>query len=253
MTRPLQHESFLDFPRDAVLVVTGAASGIGREVAVAAAAVGLSTSAWDVDGDRIGQLAEELRGTDVPALGLRVDVADGPAVADALAQTTEELGAVAYVVNNAGPSSFSTIAFADALAVAVGSVRLVTEAWLAQPGSRGGAVVNISSIAGAITGGGAADWYATAKSAIAGYTRYLAVNRPNGIRANAVAPGFTETPRTAALLSSDAGRDAVARTPMKRAASAAEIAGPVLFLLSPAASYVNGVLLPVDGGAVVAL
>ena len=106
---------------------------------------------------------------------------------------------------------------------------------------------------GPITGGGAADWYPTAKAAITGYTRYLAVNRPNGIRANTVAPGFTATPRTTEFLGSDAGRAAIARTPLGRAAAPAEIAGPVLFLLSEAASYVNGVLLPVDGGTVVVL
>jgi len=240
------------FPDDAVVVVTGAASGIGRAIAQAAAACRLGVSVWDVS-DGADELVGELQANGARSLGVHVDVTDAASVAAAMERTTDELGPVRYLVNNAGPSSYDGLEFDEALAAAVGSVRLVTETWLTGPGSQNGAVVNIASIAGPITGGGAADWYPTAKAAITGYTRYLAVNRPNGIRANTVAPGFTKTPRTTEFLGSDAGRAAIARTPLGRAAAPAEIAGPVLFLLSEAASYVNGVLLPVDGGTVIVL
>ena len=76
----------------------------------------------------------------------------------------------------------------------------VTDAWLAAGRQRGDAVVNLSSVAGTATGVGDEAWYPSAKAAIAGYTRYLALNRPQGIRANAVAPGLIRTPRLAAFM-----------------------------------------------------
>lgn len=241
---------FLGFPGNAVAVVTGAAHGIGRAIALAAARQGVTVAAWDLEGDVVEELAREPDGA---ALGLQVDVTDDAQVGDAMRRTAEELGPVGFLVNNAGPSSYGASSFADALVSAVDSVRRVTEAWLAQPGSRDGSVVNISSVAGALTGGGAADWYATAKAGIVGYTRYLALHRPHGIRANAIAPGFTRTRRTTEMFQTPAGRAGLERNPMRRPAEPEEIAAPVLFALSPAASYVNGTLLPVDGGSVIIL
>lgn len=245
--------TFLGFPRSASIIVTGAASGIGRRIAHDAARLGLGVSAWDVDEGGLAGLQGEVSDAEGRVLPLCVDVDRPSEIAEALDRTAAELGPVGHLVNNAGPSSFGGLEFDDGLVRAVGSVRHVTAAWLQRPGSHDGSVVNISSVAGSITGGGATDWYAAAKAAIAGYTRFLALNRPNGVRANAVAPGFTRTPRTEAFLDSEAGVAALARNPMQRAAGPEEISPAVLFLLSPAASYVNGALLPVDGGAVIVL
>ena len=88
-----------------------------------------------------------------------------------------------------------------------------------------------------------------AKAAIAGFTRHLALRRPGGIRANAVAPGLIDTPRMVTYMNSDAGRSMVARNPMGRAGRPDDVGATICFLLSPAASDINGVVLPVDGGA----
>jgi len=125
----------------------------------------------------------------------------------------------------------------------------VTTAWLALGRREGDAVVNVSSVAGNITGAGAEPWYPSAKAAIAGFTRYLALRRPGGIRANAVAPGLIDTPRMVAYMDSDAAKSMIARNPMGRAGRPDDVGATICFLLSPAASYINGVVLPVDGGA----
>ena len=244
---------FLGFADDAVVIVTGAAHGIGQAVARAAARQGLAVAAWDLDGDAVEALATELRTDGAFALGLAVDVTDDGQVEHALQHSTDALGPIGLLVNNASPSSYGDTPFAEGLLGAVDSARRVTEAWLSRAGAREGSLVNVSSVAGALTGGGAVDWYATAKAGLVGYTRYLAVHRPQGIRANAVAPGFTRTRRTVDLFASEAGRANIERNPLRRPAEPEEIAAPIIFALSPAASYVNGVLLPVDGGTVVVL
>lgn len=246
-------DSFLGFPDAATVIVTGAGSGIGTQVAAMAGRAGLAVSAWDLDLAAVTAVTDDLAGQGITALPLEVDVTDPAAVDAALERTVADLPPPRYLVNNAGPSSFTTLDFNAAVTVALGSVNTVTTAWLGTAASAGGVLVNISSVAGAITGAGANDWYSSAKAGIAGLTRYLALNRPNGIRANAVAPGVIATPRTAAMLEGDYGKDIVARNPMGRAGRPADIAAAVVFLLSPAADYCNGVLLPVDGGSLMVL
>ena len=117
-------------------------------------------------------------------------------------------------------------------------------------GDRGGAIVNISSMAGlmALPGAGA---YVTAKTAVIGLTRSLAVDgAPQGFRANAVCPGFIETDMTRAILAKDpARRERIERRiPSHRFGRAHDVAKAVAFLASDEAAYVNGVYLPVDGG-----
>lgn len=244
---------FLRFEPDAVVIVTGAASGIGRAISREAAANGLAVAVWDLDAEGAAALAEELRGLGARAEGIVVDVTDAASVAAAFAMTREQLGACRHLVNNAGPHMYAEVTFADGLIQGAASMQAVTTRWLADAGSQAGSVVNVASTAGAVTGGTGVDWYAAAKAAVAGYTRHLALHRPNGIRANAVAPGFTRTPRTSAMLDSEVGAERMRTNPMGRAATPEEVARPVLFLLSPAAGYVNGVVLPVDGAATIVM
>jgi len=154
---------------------------------------------------------------------------------------------IRYLVNNAGPSSASDLEFDEALRIAVGSVRRVTDTWLGGGAPPGAALVNIASVAGNLVGT-ASDWYCAAKAAIMGYTRHLATYRSDEVRSNAVAPGMTDTPRLAGFVESEVGQRVLSRIPLRRMATPDDVAYAVLFLLSPLAGYINGVFLPVDGG-----
>lgn len=240
---------FLRFPEDAVAVVTGAASGIGRATADLLVSAGVAVSGWDLNSAAIEDWASSANATGGRALGLTVDVTDENAVRAALAETEQQLGPAGFLVNNAGPASTTEFAFADALTISAGTVEVVTRNWLSTRGSENGHVVNISSVAGFHIGVGQ-PWYAAAKAAIAGYTKYLALNRPNGIRANAIAPGMTVTPRTREFyVESEAGKAIVDRNPFKRPGQPEDIAAAIVFLLAPVSTYVNGLLVPVDGGS----
>lgn len=239
--------TFFGFDPGASVVVTGAANGIGRATAVLAAELGLSVAAWDLDRAGLEVLAAELDERGHRAVTCEVDTADEAAVRRGLEKSVAALGACAFLVNNAGPAQDSELGFGDGVSKALASYGLVTETWLADPGSSGGTVINIASVAGNLQGTGTQPWYSAAKAGIAGYTRWLATKRPSGIRANAVLPGSTYTARTATRLDSADGAAHVARIPMGRAGQPHDIARAVLFLLAPASEYINGACLPVDG------
>lgn len=177
------------FPAGETVVVTGAGSGIGRATALLAAAAGLRVAAWDVQDRAVAGTADEIVAGGGAALALTVDVADPAAVRAALAAS----GPARYLVNNAGPASSTDLDFDRALALTVGSVRTVTDAWLAGRPGAGAAVVNVASVAGNLVGTDSA-WYCAGKAAIAGYTRHLATRLAPAVRANAVAPGLIDTP-----------------------------------------------------------
>lgn len=243
----------LGFDPGELVVVTGSGSGIGKATALAAARSGLSVGVWDIVGENAEQTAREAREFGVEALAVTTDVADRSAVAAAW-EATLALGRCRYLVNNAGPPSNSDAPFAENLMIALGSVELVTTQWLERCGDVAASVVSIASIAGNFQGGGQAiaPFYPTAKTGIVGYTRYLATRYGGRPRANAVAPGVTITPRTAPMLDSPAMSATSARIPQGRLGYPEELASAILFLLSPAASYINGALLPVDGGMALA-
>jgi 3-oxoacyl-[acyl-carrier protein] reductase len=229
--------------------VTGAGSGIGEAATILAAMQGYKVAAWDINAEgnqrtiaRAGQYAKSI-------LPVVVDVADKAAVERAMAETVAGLGKPKLLVNNAGPVALGRKwEFLEALDAAVGSIQKVTEAFLATEPEEGASVVNISAVSGAITGGGF-DWYATAKAGILGYTRWCATEKAPRYRFNAIAPGGPiHTPRNDKFIDSPDMVARIARNPMKRPGSPEELAAGILFLWSPAASYVNGVLLVIDGG-----
>jgi NAD(P)-dependent dehydrogenase (short-subunit alcohol dehydrogenase family) len=233
----------LGFEPGDLVVVTGAGSGIGRATAAAAAAMGLHVAAWDIEAITAEQTAKDTGGT--PA---GVDVTNAGDVARGFAELRRP---ARYLVNNAGPPSATPLPFADGLVRGAGSMELVTRLWLETNPPEPAAVVNVASVAGNLLGS-EPGWYGATKAAIGGYTRHLAVKHAGRLRANAVAPGMIATPRSKGFTRSEQLQRALTRNPIGRMGEPEEVAWAILFLLSPRAGYVNGVVLTVDGGWTIA-
>jgi 3-oxoacyl-[acyl-carrier protein] reductase len=155
-------------------------------------------------------------------------------------------------VNNAGPRAADPRPFSDGLVAAAGSVELVTESYLRLEPTAGSSIVNVSSVVGNIVGSEPL-WYCSAKAAIAGYTRALALAIAPTVRVNAVAPSLVDTPRMTKWTASEQGRRWAETNPLGRWAVADDVATAIVFLLSPASGYITGVVLPVDGGQTLVL
>lgn len=236
------------FSHEATLLVTGAGSGIGRATALNAARMGLRLSIWDLNPDSLAETAALVGEIGVPSHSWVADVSDEQAVVAGIAEATTQVGPITLLHNNAGPPSSVPLPFDEALRICVGSVRLVTDAWAEQlTAGDGAAMVVTASVAGNIVGTDS-NWYSAAKAGLMGYVRHLSAHRAGEFRSNAVAPGMTDTPRLAGFAASEMGQHILGKVPLKRMATPDDIAFATLFLLSPAASYINGVLLPVDGG-----
>lgn len=235
-------------------LVTGAATGIGRAVSARLAAEGAQVAGI---GRRLHAL-EEAR----DALGLRVveaaDVSDPDSVTPAICRVLDELGGLDFLVNSAGVAQAGNIQQLSVddwelpFAVNMRGTFLVTKLCLDALLDGGGAIVNIASDAG-MTGDVGLDAYIASKHAVVGFTRSLAMTWVSrGVRSNVVCPSVTVTPMVEDWfqgLSAEEQRRYSNVTPIGRLAQPEEVAGPVTFLLSDDASYVNGAVLPVDGGA----
>ena len=240
----------LAFPPGGVLVVTGGGSGIGAAVAHTAAACGVRVAVWDIDGVGAQRVVDEIAASGGEGLAITADATDPAAVDGAMATTIARWGvAPTYLVCNGGPAAATVLATPDGVARVIAGVSVPTEAFLAAGPPPGAAVVNVASIAGNWVAGGS-EWYAAGKAAIAGLTRVLAARHGPGVRVNAIAPGVTRTPRTAATLAAGMEADLERRCPLRRPGEAHEAAAVIVFLCSPLASYVTGALVPVDGGIV---
>jgi len=241
--------SQLGFRPGDVAVVTGAGNGIGRSVALMLAKSGLNIAAWDMEKDAVNEVVGEVEDAGGTARAIVADLNVPAQIQEAWAQSRSLVGSIRYLCNNAGPASTTPLSVAEGASIAIGSYAAVFESFVEQHAETAESSTFTASVAGNFMVGDTQDWYPAAKAGIAGYTRHVAVKFKGRPRANCVAPGGTITRRTAAAFASEAVKERLRQHPLGRAADADEVAAVICFLLSPAASYLNGVLIPVDGGS----
>jgi len=244
-----------------VAIVTGASRGIGAAIARALAAAGYNIAVNFATAETAAaRVVDQLTALGANAIAIRGDVSNESDVLRLFETTDRTLGPVRALVNNAGITggfarvdSVTSAAIAQALAVNVtGTILCAREAvkrMSTRHGGSGGAIVNVSSL---ITRtGGAGEWvhYAASKGAVNVFTIGLAREvAAEGIRVNAVAPGVIDTDLHAANGAPDRVARMAPTIPMQRGGTADEVAAGVAWLLSDAASYVNGAVLEIGGG-----
>lgn len=235
-------------------VVTGAARGIGREIAERLAGAGASIAMVDVVEATVVQAASELKN----ARGYACDVSSFEQVAAVGERILADFGRVDVLVNNAGitrdklflrmsPDDWNQV-LAVNLTGAFNFSKALAPAMLKQ---RGGCMINIASVVGQIGNAGQAN-YAASKAGLIGLTKSLAKEfAARGVRVNAVAPGFIRTAMTDAL-PEEVQNQMKQAIPLGRLGEPADVAGVVLFLASDLAEYVTGQVVNCDGGLVTA-
>ena len=238
-------------------LVTGASRGIGREVAIALAAAGADVALSARDEGRLKEVAAAVEALGRRAVVLPADVTDADACRALAADAVEQLGAVDVLVNNAGGSSymgpFTDLRFSGwekVMRLNVDSIVHLSQAVGRHMLERGsGSVINVASVAG-LAGTPTLAPYGASKAAVISLTRSLALEwGVQGVRVNALCPGWTKTDLNSDLWSDEGlGKAMVEPTALKRWAEASEMVGPVVFLASDAASYLTGQALVVDGG-----
>jgi len=236
-----------------VALVTGGTRGIGKAISARLKADGLTVAA------NYAGNAEAAEAT-AKELGIKVykwDVGDEAQCAEGIAKVVAECGPVDVLVNNAGiirradAVDFTEADWDDVIDVNLKATFFLAQAFAKAAFARGagGAIVNIASLL-SFQGGVRIPSYTASKHGVAGLTKLLACEwAARGINVNAVAPGYIETNNTEALRADPARNRAILeRIPAGRWGDPSDIAGAAVFLASPAARYVHGTVIPVDGG-----
>jgi 3-oxoacyl-[acyl-carrier protein] reductase len=242
-----------------VAVVTGAASGMGRATAHLLADEGAAVAAIDRSSDAVVAVADEISAAGGTAAAWGLDVTDAAAVRRAVDEVTARLGPPDILVNNAGVSLPAPIdidgfeeAWASTLAVNLTAHTTLVRACLPHLRRHGqGRVVNVASTEGL----GATAYlspYTASKHGVIGLTRSLAVELgPTGVTVNCICPGPIHTGMTAAIPDEAKVKFARRRVPLRRYGDPEEVAHMTLSLVLPAASYITGAVVVVDGGLTV--
>ena len=244
------------FLTNQVALVTGASRGLGKAIALALAAEGASIAAVARSEDALKETLEAIRAAGGTAEPYAVDVADSASVDAAVEKITARFEHIDVLVNNAGVTRDGLL------------MRMTSEAWdtvintnlkgafnLTRPvgrlmvKQRSGKIVNISSVIGLMGNAGQAN-YAASKAGLIGFSKSVAREfASRGITCNVVCPGFIDTDMTK-VLSEDLKAKLLERIPLQRLGQPEDVAGLVVFLASPAANYMTGQVLTIDGGMV---
>ncbi|MFN8183030.1 MAG: SDR family NAD(P)-dependent oxidoreductase [Candidatus Nanopelagicales bacterium] len=241
-------------------IVTGASRGIGHEIALEFARQGADVAVIARSTDLLEQLATQIGEFGRTAVVRAADVTEPEQIGAAIRGAIDELGGLDIVVNNAGGNSFSAPLIGMRFSGWQKTQRLNVESAVhvlqtAAPvllEQKSGSVINVASVAG-IIGAPLMSHYGAAKAAIISLTRSLAVEWAwAGVRVNTLLPGWIETDLTQFLRDApDGGAGALARVPMQRWGTTAEIAAGAVFLASEASSFMTGQELVLDGGLTV--
>ncbi|KAF7961312.1 beta-ketoacyl-ACP reductase [Cupriavidus sp. UYMU48A] len=237
-----------------VAIITGAAQGIGAATARKFAQEGAIVVLCDLKQDAVGEVVDACREDGATAVGFGLDVTNPTAISDIVAEVVAQFGRVDILVNNAGITrdarfqKMTSRQFDDVIDVNLRSVFHVTQAVVDGMVERGsGVILNASSVVGVYGNFGQTN-YAAAKFGVIGFTKTWSRELgPKGIRVNAVAPGFIETPILSTVPGDvlDKMRNQV---PLRRLGKPEEIANIYAFLASNDASYINGAVIEASGG-----
>ncbi len=235
-------------------LVTGAAQGIGRDIALALASDGANVAICDVNIEAAQKTAADIEAKGRKSLALKANVAVAAEVTAMVDQVVAELGRIDILVNNAGITRDGLILRMKEedwdLVLGInlkGAFNCAKAALKHMTKQRGGTIINIASIVGAMGNAGQAN-YVASKAGLIGLTKTIAREYANrGITANAVAPGFIDTAMTKAL-SENVRAELAKQIPMGKLGTPEDVANAVRFLASPWASYITGQVIHVNGG-----
>lgn len=243
-----------------IAVITGASSGIGRAAALVFAQAGARLVLADKDAEGAQQLADEIAVGSREVMTYGLDVSCEDQVARLVDAVIERFGAIDVLFNNAGvgPSTFPSAGLTETtqqmwdlvLSVNLKGPFLLCKYILPRMSAAGGGAVVINSSINGLVAISGADAYTASKGGLIALTRVWAADwGPRGVRVNAICPGPVDTPMNKPWLSDPDKRSFLAAgSPLGRVARPDEIANAALFLASDASSYINGAIIPVDGG-----